>query len=145
MRIASGRASAVPFLSTLPARGATALPHPRHRPRFHFYPRSPRGERRLYHIPAIVHVSISIHAPREGSDDWFSGLFGGAKISIHAPREGSDLTNVPPSPMRFMISIHAPREGSDLTNVPPSPMRFMISIHAPREGSDHHPPVPYRG
>ena len=55
---------------------------------------------------------ISIHAPREGSDDRRRPDAGGDPISIHAPREGSD-------PRRMMmemtseISIHAPREGSD--------------------------------
>ena len=33
-----------------------------------FYPRSPRGERRLQHRDCIQCPSISIHAPREGSD-----------------------------------------------------------------------------
>ena len=78
------------FLSTLPARGATALGgraavHPQHfyprsprgeRPPTHavlfakrnFYPRSPRGERRSCRVFKDKGYSISIHAPREGSD-----------------------------------------------------------------------------
>ena len=36
-------------------------------------------------------VSISIHAPREGSDSAYIDLISGLDvISIHAPREGSD-------------------------------------------------------
>ena len=60
------------FLSTLPVRGATLT-----------YPMT--GE----------HFSISIHAPREGSDqiDAIYNLL--ANISIHAPREGSDPTPPP--------------------------------------------------
>ena len=35
---------------------------------------------------------ISIHAPREGSDDdEFADRVCGSMISIHAPREGSDV------------------------------------------------------
>ena len=33
---------------------------------------------------------ISIHAPREGSDNKRAEIWGTMKISIHAPREGSD-------------------------------------------------------
>ena len=78
------------FLSTLPARGATlGRPPPLagniisiHAPREgsdrkadcyshgrnHFYPRSPRGERRHAGPSAGLRRHISIHAPREGSD-----------------------------------------------------------------------------
>ena len=55
------------FLSTLPARGATSCG------------------------PALTTThSISIHAPREGSDKVLSDNPGLVNISIHAPREGSD-------------------------------------------------------
>ena len=102
-------------------------------------------------------MTISIHAPREGSDKkrntrhasdfrFLSTLPArGATftllrfrqttcISIHAPREGSDirhhLRHYPGS-----ISIHAPREGSDKGQASIYQHR-KISIHAPREGSD---------
>ena len=60
------------FLSTLPARGATAplvllLPSTAY-----FYPRSPRGERRPQRGRDNVLGHISIHAPREGSDSFVS-------------------------------------------------------------------------
>ena len=100
------------FLSTLPARGATALPYcgfailyiSIHAPRegsdgfsvaliltrYYFYPRSPRGERPMSGPPSPASTTISIHAPREGSDKArFPGL-SDISISIHAPREGSD-------------------------------------------------------
>ena len=79
------------FLSTLPARGATADNSNR------------------------MGVSlISIHAPREGSDQ--NGSPGGnrRRISIHAPREGSDQYAGQSAALYEHISIHAPREGSDL-------------------------------
>ena len=78
------------FQSTLPARGATETRSTADCPRWHFNPRSPRGERPgqggILHrrdlfqstlpargatpvvIPPLVVVDISIHAPREGSD-----------------------------------------------------------------------------
>ena len=59
------------FLSTLPARGATA-------------PRGRGGQC----------VAISIHAPREGSDLSVVLVAEAERhISIHAPREGSDFSN----------------------------------------------------
>ena len=80
------------FLSTLPARGATRHLMARSNPSLHFYPRSPRGERRDTTTGETYRVtSISIHAPREGSDGCVF-LLGTliCEISIHAPREGSD-------------------------------------------------------
>ena len=55
------------FLSTLPVRGATYV--------YSFLSRLPL---------------ISIHAPREGSDNMFTDIYAIKDISIHAPREGSD-------------------------------------------------------
>ena len=123
-----------------------------------FNPRSPWGERRFCQLapprPTIfqstlpvggatslhqlhgVHLPISIHAPRGGSDGTArrrtmpSGRFqstlpvGGATrradgsqiaeaISIHAPRGGSDQKNYVIKG-RTLISIHAPRGGSDI-------------------------------
>ena len=58
----------------------------------HFYPRSPRGERRLRHGGQQDDWRISIHAPREGSDAVkIAGVWLIDSISIHAPREGSDF------------------------------------------------------
>ena len=55
---------------------------------------------------------ISIHAPREGSDQIKRKQNNKKQISIHAPREGSD-TQSAKKPTKTDISIHAPREGSD--------------------------------
>ena len=38
-------------------------------------------------------------------------------ISIHAPREGSDFAKCDTIPKTWGISIHAPREGSDSSNL----------------------------
>ena len=78
------------FLSTLPVRGAT-------------------GQRGIY----AELRPISIHAPREGSDQELAqGADFALCISIHAPREGSDDTKICQDTY-LQISIHAPREGSD--------------------------------
>ena len=78
------------FQSTLPARGAT-LPKAGCRMRgSYFNPRSPRGERLPPMIHGSINIRISIHAPREGSDDSASSKVFSISISIHAPREGSD-------------------------------------------------------
>ena len=56
------------FQSTLPVRGATAID-----------------------FANTTGITISIHAPREGSDFAGAGMAReGRIISIHAPREGSD-------------------------------------------------------
>ena len=56
------------FLSTLPARGATRSTIMTPSPSTYFYPRSPRGERLCPVENRAFFVTISIHAPREGSD-----------------------------------------------------------------------------
>ena len=56
------------FLSTLPARGATAAHQGLALVRQNFYPRSPRGERHVGVAGGQLVGGISIHAPREGSD-----------------------------------------------------------------------------
>ena len=101
------------FLSTLPAWGATRHWQTGHKRTRQFLSTLPAWGATLVHISALDGESISIHAPRVGSDqaDWWS-VGRNIMISIHAPRVGSDVlgdqthgTNV--------ISIHAPRVGSD--------------------------------
>ena len=100
------------FLSTLPARGATPSRRALRTGATYFYPRSPRGERQGACKFRVFGKSISIHAPREGSDAVGRIKFDPPLISIHAPREGSDILR-PFYPGGDYISIHAPREGSD--------------------------------
>ena len=101
------------FQSTLPVWGAT-LGSPMRKPCF---------------------LSISIHAPRVGSDLANRRFVSYGGISIHAPRVGSDLGLTTPKQIRFLISIHAPRVGSDEAKENKAPPK-IISIHAPRVGSD---------
>ena len=70
---------------------------------FYFYPRSPRGERRHPGGLRPGGRAISIHAPREGSDQGVHDFFCRARqISIHAPREGSDFLPAR-TPIRLVI------------------------------------------
>ena len=103
-------------------------------------------------------ASISIHAPRTGSDELMPRCPYCDDISIHAPRTGSDSLSDVSRRGGNPISIHAPRTGSDrpfaasgspgvgfqstlpargATGVIGVPCAsIVISIHAPRTGSD---------
>ena len=101
------------FQSTLPARGATRA----------------RGTQ-------VAEMTISIHAPRTGSDD--DSIFDSVSISSFQstlPARGATVGNAE-EVSDFPISIHAPRTGSDTFFGYPSGISKRISIHAPRTGSD---------
>ena len=101
------------FQSTLPARGATDE-----------------------YIKALDEVTISIHAPREGSDGARARLPLPVKaISIHAPREGSDGLRSHVCFALVRISIHAPREGSDLIQLQARSFRFRFQSTLPARGA----------
>ena len=126
---------------------------------FHFYfnPRSPWGERQVTGLPPRLNFpfqstlpvggatrskvyhphqqSISIHAPRGGSDDGQdSGGHRGA-ISIHAPRGGSDCSVHLLCDVLLQFQSTLPVGGA--TPVPFTVLfPLQISIHAPRGGSD---------
>ena len=104
------------FQSTLPARGATPP----------------------WNNMDIIALFISIHTPREGSDDaCISNLIGFHYFNPHSPR-GERQAFIAILRSSSEISIHTPREGSDSVS-----SLFVcagnISIHTPREGSDHVP------
>ncbi len=100
------------FQSTLPARGATSFSAPFSMRSAYFNPRSPHGERRSIWRCWKRKPTISIHAPRTGSDRARKGMNTMTRISIHAPRTGSDSGKQKYCPA-CKISIHAPRTGSD--------------------------------
>ena len=103
-------------------------------------------------------TSISIPAPRVGSDENKGAANPAGGISIHAPRVGSDGAPMRRDGAGDKISIHAPRVGRDSNTMRPciSISRFQstlpvwgatcrffqsgtiirISIHAPHVGSD---------
>ena len=51
---------------------------------------------------------ISIHAPREGSDNAMEKLYMALCISIHAPREGSDKLFVLPAEIPIDFNPRSP-------------------------------------
>ena len=125
---------------------------------FNFNPRSPWGERPIWVASSPSRVLFQSTLPVGGATrrTWAAGA--SRSISIHAPRGGSDgvlpffrasISNFNPrSPWgerhgRTMslvevgrISIHAPRGGSDRGQIVWWSESYIISIHAPRGGSD---------
>ena len=145
------------FLSTLPARGATDPPNDAGYIEIFLSTLPARGATlRMWWI--WRKNSISIHAPREGSDHgtpptpprratFLSTLpaRGATSCAVNVYPHGGFLSTLPARGATWelsdrerqivAISIHAPREGSDL--FPAFFHRIAdISIHAPREGSD---------
>ena len=78
----------------------------------HFNPRSPHGERpsRTHFCPLVVQFQSTL--PARGATRRQSAVSCFKSISIHAPRTGSDGIT-PPFGQAPFISIHAPRTGSD--------------------------------
>ena len=124
----------------------------------YFNPRSPWGERLAtclaIEFPGIfqstlpvggatrpgwalrVRPSISIHAPRGGSDSVIESLGSAAIISIHAPRGGSDGSLIAALTKRGVFQSTLPVGGATPPVNDDSITLVLISIHAPRGGSD---------
>ena len=145
------------FQSTLPARGATVRARYVWRSCADFNPRSPHGERLTSRCKMAGRCEFQSTLPARGATAALSAVFSGVSISIHAPRTGSD-GRFRRELQAMSISIHAPRTGSDPSAQCQSarksafqstlPARgatqqayeyektIFISIHAPRTGSD---------
>ena len=146
------------FQSTLPARGATGTelnpfcsgcnfnprsPHGERRRLSgwtcgagrHFNPRSPHGERRHFRNRQGQVQSISIHAPRTGSDPAENQTKRCIFISIHAPRTGSDNHSITIINKETPFQSTLPARGAT-QELRTAFARRTISIHAPRTGSD---------
>ena len=104
----------VKFQSTLPAWGAT-----------------------LDRLTTLYLYSISIHAPRMGSDQCPERQLDTTCISIHAPRMGSDPVLRFYSTLRFLFQSTLPAWGATAKNNIAWAF-YEISIHAPRMGSDRY-------
>ena len=125
----------------------------------HFNPRSPHGERLQGIFSRRSSSTISIHAPRTGSDRLDCGRCVTIKgISIHAPRTGSDSnrtviffalhlfqSTLPARGATCQFEQHFlnrkhfnPRSphGERRVSNSASICLMLISIHAPRTGSD---------
>ena len=129
----------------------------------YFYPRSPRGERRVCRINKISGIKEFLSTlPARGATYFCSPCQATQKFLSTLPARGATAGCAHP-PRYRAISIHAPREGSDdvgvhmyltfskfLSTLPARgatcrssflTCNFNISIHAPREGSDAKPPT----
>ena len=79
---------------------------------------------------------ISIHAPREGSDDVNPGwVIIEGPISIHAPRKRSDMASRMSTSAWLNFYPRSP-QGERRDHPSAAVHAGIISIHAPREGSD---------
>ena len=80
----------------------------------YFNPCSPCGERRGICIEVALPFIFQSMLPVRGATSLCRLISQYTSISIHAPRAGSDLDGEVLSLVHFVISIHAPRAGSDL-------------------------------
>ena len=100
-----------------------------------FYPRPPRGGRRVQPLKIAHLVLISIHALREEGDGWWSGhIRGRGNFYPRPPRGGRRQERYRGADQDF-ISIHALREEGDY-GVCFKIGETGISIHALREEGD---------
>ena len=146
------------FQSTLPVGGATNVEYNPKNPTVNFNPRSPWGERLPDANKYVTYATISIHAPRGGSDIGGEGKCHEPRISIHAPRGGSDVCRAglcgaggdfnPRSPWGerpaelgldgYHVGFQSTLPVGGATRLLFACFCFhLISIHAPRGGSDH--------
>ena len=151
------------FLSTPSARRATMSGQGSFVPTEDFYPRPPRGGRRLLICAADLGGHISIHALREEGDNAFTANERAALLFLSTPsarratrlnfRASSIVGYFYPRPPRggrllkngcafvsMNISIHALREEGDRSSTTKAPTG-TISIHALREEGDLHSPA----
>ena len=104
------------FLSTLPARGATSFTR-RRTVDCEFLSTLPARGATDGKKPIIHYKSISIHAPREGSDRAeTTGFAIPLHISIHAPREGSDVHCLRKRPLSGLFLSTLPARGATKAN-----------------------------
>mgnify|MGYP007067778409 FL=1 len=145
------------FQSTLPARGATAAIAGSAADGGNFNPRSPHGERlkpcgtkgactrfqstlpaRGATAPYITNgraFSISIHAPRTGSDMDFQRQLVAAIFQSTLPARGATRSPLPAISLPEDFNPRSPH-GERRIRPPPPTCKKTISIHAPRTGSD---------
>ena len=123
------------FQSTLPVRGATISLLRVPRLLSNFNPRSPCGERRCNGKGTALWASISIHAPRAGSDD-VPGVVKGVPRGFQStlPVRGATVPGVVKGVPRGFQSTLPCGERPHWGRL--AMLQQEISIHAPRAGSD---------
>ena len=123
------------FLSTPSARRATRRPRQTARLSMNFYPRPPRGGRRVVRSLYAAQITISIHALREEGDSRAARLRARNPISIHALREEGD--GIPRAVSMHMAQFLSTPSARRATLLDFHTYRHTkISIHALREEGD---------
>ena len=103
-----------------------------------FNPRSPRGERRQDIVYAAKRrKDFNPRSPRGERQGTFRAVLRVSSISIHAPRVGSDAMHIPSHTDTSIFQSTLPAWGATHFALPVL-LQFKISIHAPRVGSDFH-------
>ena len=105
------------------------------RPHDDFNPRSPHGERRRVTIFPQSGQVFQSTLPARGATIGGRGSNRNASISIHAPRTGSDITDKETLLENAKFQSTLPARGATLRQYR-AENRQRISIHAPRTGSD---------
>ena len=124
------------FQSTLPVRGATASRPNTLTAREYFNPRSPCGERRGRCNRDTGAFSISIHAPRAGSDIVrANGMTKAAIFQSTLPVRGATAGSASTTTIASNFNPRSPC-GERLFPLQCLTAIWAISIHAPRAGSD---------
>ena len=101
------------FLSTPSARRATRGRSPSSRPQYHFYPRPPRGGRRVTVRPEVTVKVISIHALREEGDTSCTASHKMSRLFLSTPSARRATARGIIEEYIENISIHALREEGD--------------------------------
>ena len=124
------------FLSTPSARRATAGAGRQRSASADFYPRPPRGERRLVQSVTIPSPIISIHALREESDRVRRPRYPSGWDFYPRPPRGGRRSAWGGRQPRVRISIHALREeGDDLVVNPKAQNRIFLSTPSARRAT----------
>ena len=100
-----------------------------------FNPRSPHGERLSTSFPIYLHTDFNPRSPHGERRRTRFDTAGAGTISIHAPRTGSDGTHCPTLTGDHEFQSTLPARGAT-RRAGLQPHRVRISIHAPRTGSD---------
>ena len=101
-----------------------------------FYPRHPRGWRRLRHGVADLGKVVSIHATLAGGDRCCIITTTQTSVSIHATLAGGDGFTPASNLWPNYVSIHATLAGGDPASPGTSMCCRCVSIHATLAGGD---------
>ena len=128
--------SSIPFQSTLPARGATEWVIIGAETGNHFNPRSPHGERHAHCRNLHSFASISIHAPRTGSDGHL--IKSPSTIILFQstlPARGATLTSCPPTEAPKPFQSTLPARGATASMTVSARIYFLFQSTLPARGA----------